>query len=66
MYGSYTTVNSNFLHLRETVLDRKKPRRIFVQANTLISNGRVEIIEYPPTFSGLIQSFIDRFDTCDL
>lgn len=39
---------------------RPKPRKLFVQPNTFIVNGEVELKEYPLTAVGVIESFIER------
>lgn len=46
--------------IRDLVLKKKQPRKIFVQPNTFIVNGEVELKEYPLTCAGVIESFIDR------
>ncbi|XP_061659587.1 dipeptidyl peptidase 3 [Syngnathoides biaculeatus] len=69
LYEGYSTVNEsgehNFMRLRETVLLRKEDRKMFVQANTEISEESVELVEYEGTTSGLIQSFVERFQDND-
>ena len=37
-----------------------QPRKIFVQPNTFVVDGEVQLKEYPLTSEGVIQSFIDR------
>ena len=43
MFDGYSAVNDDseekFLSLRQTVMDRKQPRRIFVQGNTSVGDG---------------------------
>ncbi|KAI0320104.1 aflatoxin-detoxifizyme [Amylostereum chailletii] len=46
--------------IRDFVLAKKQPRRIFVQPNTFIENGDVVLKEYPLTTAGVLQSFIER------
>ncbi|GAA5907639.1 dipeptidyl-peptidase III [Sporobolomyces salmoneus] len=48
--------------LRPLVLSKKLPRKIFVQPNTRVigDNEDVELIEYPVTVEGVIQSFVER------
>ncbi|XP_049597946.1 dipeptidyl peptidase 3 [Syngnathus scovelli] len=69
LYEGYSTVSEsgahNFLRLRDTVLLRKEDRKMFVQANTRITEESVELVQYEGSASGLIQSFIERFDDND-
>lgn len=37
-----------------------QPRKLFVQPNTFIVNGEVELKDYPLTPEGVIESFIER------
>jgi len=62
-YSEYVKVSGEFLSLREIVLAKKKPRRVFVQAHTTVTaNGNdVALTEFEATTEGLIQSFITRF-----
>ncbi|EIM90016.1 aflatoxin-detoxifizyme [Stereum hirsutum FP-91666 SS1] len=46
--------------LRDLVLRKKQPRKIFVQPNTFIENDEVVLKEYPLTAAGAIESFIER------
>ncbi|GAA5867247.1 hypothetical protein JCM8547_003134 [Rhodosporidiobolus lusitaniae] len=46
--------------LRPIVLAKKLPRKIFVQPNTRIVNGEVELVEYEVSVKGVIQSFVER------
>ncbi|KAG6866907.1 hypothetical protein C0991_003822 [Blastosporella zonata] len=46
--------------IRDLVLRKKQPRKIFVQPNTQIINGEVILKEYPLTPAGVIESFIER------
>jgi len=46
--------------IRDLVLKKKLPRKIFVQPNTFIVDGEVQLKEYPLTSAGVIQSFIER------
>jgi len=46
--------------IRDLVLKKKLPRKIFVQPNTFFKDGEVELREYPLTPVGVIQSFIER------
>jgi dipeptidyl-peptidase-3 len=46
--------------IRDLVLKKKLPRKIFVQNNTSIVNDEVQLKEYPLTLAGVIESFIER------
>lgn len=39
MYNAYSGVNEEFLELRKVVLARKQPRRMLVQANTVLKGN---------------------------
>ena len=46
--------------VRDVVLRNKVPRKVFVQANTILEGDTVTLKEYEPTLEGMIQSFVDR------
>jgi len=46
--------------IRDLVLQKKLPRKIFVQPNTFIQDGEVVLKEYPLTPAGVLESFIER------
>ncbi|KAG6849579.1 hypothetical protein H0H93_007282 [Arthromyces matolae] len=46
--------------IRDLVLRKKLPRKIFVQPNTQLINDEVVLKEYPLTLAGVIESFIER------
>lgn len=63
MYNDITSVDSWWAEkVRPVVLSKKIPRKVFVQANTVLdeSTGDVKLVEYEPTPEGMIQSFVDR------
>ncbi|XP_071490506.1 dipeptidyl peptidase 3-like [Diadema antillarum] len=65
-FNGYSVVDDStpekFLSLRQVVLDRKQPRRIFVQCNTFVgSDGEVVLTEYDQSATGVVQSFVERF-----
>lgn len=61
LYDEYTNVNEWYAEkLRPEVLRQAKPRKVFVQANTILEGDDVILKEYEPTPEGLIQSFVDR------
>ncbi|XGW21770.1 hypothetical protein V3C99_004603 [Haemonchus contortus] len=63
LFESYGKITERELRWRDICIARRKPRRIFVQANTKINDkGEVDLISYDSTATGVIQSFIDRYD----
>ena len=50
--------------VRDEVLKRKSPRKVFVQANTVLDGegdvAKVRLLEYPATIAGMIQSWAER------
>ncbi|KAK2748715.1 hypothetical protein FQN57_000296 [Myotisia sp. PD_48] len=46
--------------VRPVVLQKKVPRKVFVQANTVLSGDQVVLREYEPTLEGMIQSYAER------
>ena len=61
-FGELTTPDEEDLKLRQVVIDRKKPRKGFIQCNTKLVNGKVELINYEATTDSLVKSFEDRYD----
>jgi dipeptidyl-peptidase III len=47
---------------RPLVLKKKTPRKVFVQANTVLDEktGDVKLVEYEPTIEGMVQSYVER------
>lgn len=70
MYSFYSDVNDSvephFLSLRSIIMDRKQPRKLFVQHHTSIEDGEVKLKSYDCSATGLIQSFVDRFPSSDI
>lgn len=62
MYDDITNVDSWFAEkVRLVVLSKKQPRKVFVQANTVLGkDGNVELKEYDSTPEGMILSFAER------
>jgi dipeptidyl-peptidase-3 len=60
LYCNFTAVESSWNWLRDLVLNKRQPRKVFVQANTFLNGDCVELREYEPTPEGLIQSFVER------
>lgn len=61
MYSDVTGVDDKFLALRNIVLNRKKPRRLFVQIHSSIQDGKVAFKEFDASCQGVIESFVARF-----
>jgi len=64
MYLKLTEVDPEFWgeKVRNEVLRNKQPRKVFVQANTVLDEktGKVELKEYEASVEGMIQSFAER------
>jgi Peptidase family M49. len=61
MYDEITHVDDWWgTKVREIVLQKKIPRKVFVQANTVLEGDKVVLKEYEPTLEGLIQSYAER------
>eukprot|EP00927_Polykrikos_kofoidii_P044581 TRINITY_DN38509_c0_g1_i1.p1 TRINITY_DN38509_c0_g1~~TRINITY_DN38509_c0_g1_i1.p1 ORF type:complete len:688 (-),score=112.04 TRINITY_DN38509_c0_g1_i1:21-2084(-) len=63
-FEELTEVPEEFLALRRIVVQRKRPRDIFVQPTTVLdeSTGDVSLKLYSATPLGLVQSFVDRYE----
>jgi len=61
LYDHYSTVTEEYLNLRKVVIEKKKPRKVFVQAHTYLECGKVKLQNFEPTPIGIINSFITRF-----
>lgn len=60
-YNKATTVVPEIAKLKDVVLEKRLPRKQFIQGNTYIdSNGDVGVKEYQETVEGMIQSFVER------
>ncbi|KAI1795058.1 aflatoxin-detoxifizyme [Ganoderma leucocontextum] len=60
-YTELTTPSAGWEgELRDLVLRKKLPRKIFVQPNTFVENDEVVLKEYPLNAAGSIESFIER------
>ena len=64
LYTDMTTVDPKFWgsDVRNEVLRNKQPRKVFVQANTVLdeATGKVELKEYDPSVEGMIKSYAER------
>ena len=62
-YAQYSKVDEDFLTIRQIVLANRQPRRIVGSHNLFLGDDTVLFTTYDTTHTGLITSFIDRFDT---
>ena len=63
LYDEMTGVEGEFWvkGVREVVLRKKRPRKVFVQANTVVEEGgRVVLREYEATMEGMVRSWAER------
>ncbi|PMD17494.1 putative dipeptidyl peptidase 3 [Hyaloscypha hepaticicola] len=64
LYAEMTGVDPKFWgdKVRNEVLRNKQPRKVFVQANTVLdeATGKVSLVEYEPSLEGMIKSFAER------
>ena len=61
MYAAITEVDEWFAtKMRPAVLAKKTPRKVFVQANTVLEGGKVVLKEYEASARGMIESYADR------
>lgn len=64
LYNEMTAVDPEFwgTKIRNEVLRNKQPRKVFVQANTVLDEktGKVDLLEYEPSLEGMIKSYAER------
>lgn len=62
LYKQMTDVDDEFWgkKVRDEVLRNRQPRKVFVQANTVLEDDKVVLKEYSPTLEGMIQSYAER------
>ncbi|KAF2790206.1 dipeptidyl-peptidase III [Melanomma pulvis-pyrius CBS 109.77] len=61
LYEEITTVEPFYEnYVRPIVLKKKTPRKVFVQANTVVQDGKVVLKEYEAGNTGMIQSYFER------
>uniref|UniRef100_A0AC34GNB5 Uncharacterized protein n=1 Tax=Panagrolaimus sp. ES5 TaxID=591445 RepID=A0AC34GNB5_9BILA len=62
LFNGYGETGPEQLRWRDIVIARRKPRRVFVQSNTVLTNGKVQLKNYPVNAAGIIQSNVERYD----
>ena len=66
MYDKYSVVNDDgsfpWAKWRSIVIDRKQPRRILVQSNSMIQDEKMKLVDYDASPNGMVQSWIERFN----
>ncbi|KAK2760967.1 hypothetical protein FQN54_002209 [Arachnomyces sp. PD_36] len=61
LYDDITSVDDWWgVAVRDAVLRKKIPRKVFVQANTVLQGDQVVLKEYDATLEGMIQSYAER------
>lgn len=64
LYAEMTGVDEEFWgkKVRDEVLRVKQPRKVFVQANTVLDekSGNVTLVEYEPSLEGMVESYAER------
>jgi len=65
LFGKYNSVDEYWMRLRQIVLDNKRPRGLWVQGNTSVTEEGVVFTAYDNTPQGCVQSMLDRFDEND-
>lgn len=59
-YEELTTLDETFLQWRRIMLKRQPTKQVFVQPNTVLKDGKVELKEYAVSVKGVIQSWAER------
>merc|ERR1712179_345816 len=61
MYDRYSEVSEPWASRRQIVVDRKQPRTILVQANTVLEDEKLKLVQYDPSTEGMVKSWAERF-----
>merc|ERR1719245_843500 len=62
MYDKYSEVSEPWASRRQIVVDRRQPRVILVQSNTVIKEEKLELVQYDSNTEGLVRSWAERFE----
>lgn len=65
LYSRYTDVPDSMLPLRDLVVANRKPRPMFVQPVTSVSDDKVELKTFESSLDGITASFVARFPETD-
>ena len=66
IFDDLTTLDDHWLKCRQTVIDKKKPRNVWVQAHTYVDkNGQAQLLDFAASPQGMFLSmqyhFADRY-----
>lgn len=61
LYDDVTSVDAFFATtVRDVVLRKRLPRKVFVQANTFVKDDQVGLVEYDSDVKGMVRSWVER------
>ncbi|KAL9655486.1 hypothetical protein ABK040_002154 [Willaertia magna] len=62
MFNKYTSVEPEFLEMRKIVLDKKQPRKVFIQPHTTLTKEgtSAELVDYEISEDAMIQSHVAK------
>ncbi|XP_044727617.1 dipeptidyl peptidase 3 isoform X2 [Chrysoperla carnea] len=70
MYNAYSEVPESgpypWAQWREIIMAHKQPRKMMVQANTLVKGDEIILKNYESNFAGLIKSVVERFPNAEI
>jgi len=61
MFMRLSKITEQWLQWRNIVVDRKQPRKMKVQANTIIKDEKLTLVDYPSNHDGVFQSWRERW-----
>ncbi|CBZ23453.1 metallo-peptidase, Clan M-, Family M49 [Leishmania mexicana MHOM/GT/2001/U1103] len=59
-FENMTVVSDQYVHYRDIIMARRKPRKQYVQPHTFISGDTVEVREFAGSVEGVVESFVTR------
>ena len=67
MYDRYSDVSEPWASRRQVMVDRKQPRVLLVQGNTVLKDEKLKLVQYDPNAEGMVSSSAEVFpDTSSL